>query len=144
MFSNIGILFDNLWNHKRIKEFIYDHPEVVGIKDIIQREKERILLSGDRVDVYFKLSNGSSIAVEVKPSTSPDADVMRGLFQCVKYKSILDAEDKIHADKTNNTSTLVIGGRLSVENQKVCDALGIKVIEDVDSIMGTIVWKKKN
>ena len=122
-------------NHKRIKEFIYDHPEVVGIKDFKEREKEYILLSGDRLDVFFKLDNGSSLAVEVKPSTSPDADILRGLFQCVKYKVIMDAEDKIHAKKNNNSSILVIGGSLSVENQKVRDTLGIKVIENFDEII---------
>lgn len=122
-------------NHKRIKDFIYDHPEVVGIKDFKEREKEYILLSGDRLDVFFKLDNGSSLAVEVKPSTSPDADILRGLFQCVKYKVIMDAEDKIHAKKNNNSSILVIGGSLSVENQIVRDTLGIKVIENFDEII---------
>ena len=96
---------------------------------------EHLLLSGDRLDVFFALSDGSSIAVEVKPSTSPDFDILRGLFQCVKYKVIMDAEDKIHAEKNNHTALLVIGGRLSIENQKVRDTLGIKVIENVDEII---------
>ena len=94
--------------------------------------------------MFFKLDNGSSLAVEVKPSTSPDADILRGLFQCVKYKTILDAEDKIHANKTNNTSILVIGGKLPAEYQKVRDTLCIRVIEDIDSIMESMVWKKRN
>ena len=122
-------------NHKKIKEFIFKHPESIGIKCIKTSEMEHILLSGDRLDVYFVLSDGSTVAVEVKPSTSPDADILRGLFQCVKYKVIMDAEDKIHAEKNNHTAILVIGGSLSIENQKVRDTLGIKVIENFDEII---------
>jgi len=119
-------------NHKELKEYIYNHPEVIGIKDIKAKEMEHILLSGDRLDVYFELTDDSKIAVEIKPSTSPDADVLRGLFQCVKYKCILDAEDKVYAKRANNAAILVIGGELSPENKKVQDTLGITVFEKVD------------
>lgn len=116
-------------NHKRLKEYVYNHPEIVGIKGFKKREMEHILLSGDRLDVFFELNDGSKIAVEIKPSTSPDADVLRGLYQCVKYKSILDAEDKVHGEKANNSVILVLGGELSSENRKVRDTLDIKVYE---------------
>lgn len=119
--------------HKTIKEFIYNHPESLGIENVQEKVMEYILLSGDRLDVFFKLSNDSCIAVEVKPSSSPDDDILRGLFQYVKYKTIMDAENKIHCKKANNTSMLVIGGKLSTENKKVRDILGIKVIEDFHS-----------
>ena len=117
-------------NHKKLKEYIYNHPEAIGIKDIKAKEMEHILLSGDRLDVYFELTDGSKIAVEIKPSTSPDADVLRGLFQCVKYKCILDAEDKVYAKRANNAAILVIGGELSPENKTVQDTLGINVIDN--------------
>ena len=125
-FSDIGGEGED---HKKLKEYIYIYPKAIGIKDIKAKEMEHILLSGDRLDVYFELADGSKIAVEIKPSTSPDADVMRGLFQCVKYKCILDSEDKIHGEKHDNYSILVIGGELSPENKKVQDTLGINVIE---------------
>lgn len=118
--------------HKKLKEYTYNHPEALGIKEVKERDMEHILLSGDRLDVYFLLNDGSKIAVEIKPPTSPDADVLRGLFQCVKYKTIMDAEDKIHGEKSNNKSLLVIGGSLSPENQKVRDTLGITVIENLN------------
>lgn len=114
--------------HKKMKEFVYNHPDVLGIKNIKEKKMEHTLLSGDRLDIYFELNDGAKIAVEIKPSTSPDADVMRGLFQCVKYKTILDAEVKVSGKKANNSVILVIGGELSPENCKVRDALGINVI----------------
>ena len=117
--------------HKKLKEFICENPDIIGIKNVVTRDMEHILLSGDRLDVYFEQKDGSKIAIEIKPSTSPEADIMRGLFQCVKYKSILDAEDKLHGEKANNSVILVIGGELSSDNRNVRDTLGIKVIEGV-------------
>ena len=119
-------------DHKKLKEYIYNHPEVIGIIDIKKRDMEHILLSGDRLDVYFVLADNSKVAVEIKPSTSPDADIMRGLYQCVKYKAILDAEDKVHGNKANNSAILVIGGELSPENRKVRDTLGVKALENMN------------
>lgn len=116
--------------HKKLKEYIFNHPETLGFKNVKERDMEHILLSGDRLDVYFLQDDGSKIAVEIKPATSPDADVMRGLYQCVKYKTIMDSEDKVHGEKGNNKALLVIGGSLSPENQKVRDILDIVVVEN--------------
>lgn len=114
-------------NHKKLKEYVYQHPETLGLTGIIERETEYILLSGDRLDVLFVLADGSKVAIEVKPSTSPDADVMRGLYQCIKYKAIMDAEDNVHGVKPINSAILVIGGSLSPENRQVCETLGVTV-----------------
>ena len=116
--------------HRALKEYIYNHPETLGIRDVKVRTMEHILLSGDRLDVYFERYDGSKIAVEVKPSSSPDADVLRGLFQCVKYKCVLDAEDKLHGHKSNNATILVLGGSLSSENREVKDAFCLTVKEN--------------
>lgn len=109
--------------HKKLKEYIFHHPEKIGIKGVEHKEMEHILLSGDRLDVYFELKNGLKIAVEVKPATSSYADILRGIFQCVKYKTILDAEDTVHGKKTPNRAILVTGGEMSTENNKVREAL---------------------
>ena len=47
--------------------------------------------SGDSLDVLFFDSN-RRIAVEVKGASAPVGEVIRGLFQCVKYEAVLDAE----------------------------------------------------
>ena len=88
-----------------------------------------MLLSGDRLDVYFVQSDGTKIAVEVKSRVSPDDDILRGLYQCVKYKAVLDAENKTHGVFGKTRSILVIEGALSESNQQVKDSLGINVIE---------------
>lgn len=112
--------------HKSLKEYVATHPELVGAKGV--GVNESILLSGDRLDVWFP---ESQIAVEVKPQSSPDADILRGLFQCVKYKAVLDAENAVHGLMPCAKAVLVIEGRLSASNQEVQRTLGIEVLEDV-------------
>lgn len=77
--------------HKELKEYICTHPEAIDLKKVVKAETEHLLPSGDKLDVYFELVDGTHVAVEVKPSTSDDSDITRGIFQCVKYKAIMDA-----------------------------------------------------
>lgn len=117
-------------NHKKLKEYIYNHPESLGLKKVKENMMEYILLSGDRLDVFIRLTNDTCVAVEVKSISSSDADIMRGLYQCVKYTSIMEAENKVHGIKTDCKSILVIEGSLSWENQLVRDTLGVTVVEN--------------
>lgn len=118
-------------SHKELKEYIFNNPNVVGIEEYTEKETEHILLSADRIDVWFKLADGSNIAVEVKSHKSTEADVLRGIFQCVKYKAIMDAEDKVHRSEASNSSILVLGGALSEPNKYYSDLLGVTVIDNV-------------
>lgn len=117
--------------HLQLKEFIYNNPEFIGIRDYVQKDMEHILLSGDRLDVWFKLADGSEIAIEVKSKISSDADILRGLYQCVKYKSILDAENLAHNECHNNRTYLVLGGALSASNKEIQKVFDIATFENV-------------
>lgn len=78
--------------HSRLKHWVHAHPEVVGIigePDLAEMEAK--LLSGDEVDVMFRCG-GTFYAVEVKSSRSNDADFLRGIYQCVKYRAVKQAE----------------------------------------------------
>ncbi len=108
--------------HRALKEYVATHPELFGAKE--NGITEYILLSGDRLDVWFPKSQ---IAVEIKPSTSPDSDILRGIFQCVKYKAMLDAEASVIGEKPEAKVLLVIGGKLSVSNKEVQKTLGVTV-----------------
>lgn len=109
-----------------MKQFIASHPESLNEQISGKGVCEHILLSGDRLDVFFPKSN---VVVEVKPKSAPDADILRGLFQCVKYKAILEAEAEVKGEIPYNKVILVIGGTLSESNKNVQECLGIKVIE---------------
>lgn len=114
--------------HKAIKEYIRCNPQVIGITNIKTVETERSLPSGDQVDVYFTLNDGTHIAVEVKPFTSPDHDVLRGIFQCVKYDATINAYKKINSEIQNVQTFLVVGKDLSSTNQVIANELGVTYI----------------
>lgn len=113
--------------HKALKEYICANPESIGIRNVVKRDMEYPLLSGDRLDLYFEQKDGTRIAVEVKSKTSADYDVLRGIYQCVKYKAILDAENKAHGDFRKTRTLLVVESALSESNQQVKDSLGVNV-----------------
>lgn len=77
--------------HKEMKDFIAANPKLINTNISEKGICEHILLSGDRLDVYFPKSR---TIIEVKPKSASDADILRGLFQCIKYKAILNAEGR--------------------------------------------------
>lgn len=115
--------------HKAIKDYICSHPENVGIKKIISAKTEYDLLSGDRLDVFFECKGNKHIAVEVKPSTSPEYDITRGIFQCVKYQAVMDAARVADYGNYNNEVILVIAGVMSEKNRQLANDLAISYIE---------------
>lgn len=117
-------------DHKKLKKYILDHPESIGIKDVVYKSDEHTLPSGDRIDVYFIRKNGDRVAVEVKPKSSPNEDMMRGIFQCVKYKSVMEAVRTIEYGSFNISTILVLGGSLSKQNKEIASELGVDFIED--------------
>ena len=68
------------------------HPHKIGLrKSFGKGEPESRLLSGDSVDVLFTDDNDFA-AVEVKSCRSNDEDFRRGIYQCVKYRKVKEAE----------------------------------------------------
>lgn len=115
--------------HKALKEYVATHPKAVGISGVNTVDTEYVLPSGDRLDVLFVLKDGGCVAVEVKPSTSPDEDVSRGVFQCVKYKAVLEAVKAVRYGNYEVETLLVCGGEMSGQNKQLAEDLGIQFIE---------------
>ena len=51
------------------------------------------LLSGDRVDVVYRTPD-EVVAIEVKSRISDWDDFRRGVYQCVKYRAVMEAQEK--------------------------------------------------
>ena len=115
--------------HKAIKEYIFGHPENLDIMGVVRKEIEHILPSGDRLDVYFELSDGTHVAIEVKPSIAPDQDIARGIFQCVKYNAVMDALRKIECKGYDIQVLLVTTGNLSSQNKVLAEELDVEYVE---------------
>lgn len=126
-YGKFGVESESI-EHRKLKEYVAAHPEVVGLKSGEHGYIEYTLLSGDRLDVFFKDSN---VAVEIKSEISSDADILRGIFQCVKYKSVLDAEAQIHGEKQNSRAILLLGKSLSASNRLIKEDLCVDVVEEI-------------
>lgn len=115
--------------HKAFKEYIFEHPESLGISDVNKAETEYPLPSGDRNDVFFELSNGDRVVVEVKPSTSPDNDITRGIFQCIKYKAVMEAIRVVDNGSYSIQTILVMVGEINQQNKLLAEELDVKYID---------------
>ncbi len=115
--------------HKELKEYIKANPHKLGIHHVTHSETEHVLPSGDRLDVYFELKEGTHVAVEVKPSTAPEQDVARGIFQCVKYEATMKAIRQLENESYAIQTYLVVAADITPTNQKIADELKVKVVK---------------
>jgi len=83
------------------------------------------------VDVVFQRRK-TLHAVEVKSQISNDADITRGLFQCIKYQSVLDAREKMEYGIREIKTILVVGKKFPHSLTELRNRLGVKTIEVVD------------
>lgn len=119
--------------HKRLKAFVAEHPELLNLRGAIGiTEIEHRLPSGDSLDVFFARGK-EVIGVEVKPSTSDEADIVRGLYQCIKYKAVLQARQSAELKPQNARTFLVLGGALPQALIALKNTLGVSVVENVQT-----------
>lgn len=121
--------------HKALKRFVLEHPEVCDApEDCWLRETEHALRSGDGIDVMFK-SDRLWVGVEVKSRVSDGnlEDYLRGLYQVVKYRAVLEAQARVdHPDNPPAVRVfLVLEGRLPVIHRELAETLGVSYLENV-------------
>ena len=97
----------------------------VGGEGREQTSTEHVLPSGDRLDVYLELSDGTHVCIEVKPSISPEQEINRGIFQCVKYYAIMEAQRTIEGADYAIEVLLVTTGKFSKLNITLANELCI-------------------
>jgi hypothetical protein len=117
-------------DHRALKQYIAAHPEIVGLPKGALAILEKVFGSGDRADVVF--TDGDRVtAVEVKSALSPLADLTRGVFQCVKYKAVIRAHQKLKRVIPNGDAILVTGKKLPPSIVDLASQLGVKWIDGV-------------
>jgi hypothetical protein len=118
--------------HKRLKEYVAKNPHVIGLpKSTPEGTTEYGLPSGDFLDVSFKYKK-SWVAVEVKSKVSDQADIVRGIFQCVKYQAVLDAVLLSESKAQDANAILVLESALPAHLLPLCNLLGVEVIDGVN------------
>jgi hypothetical protein len=119
--------------HKKLKVFISNNPKALGLKYVGLIPKiEKHLPSGDSIDVFFK-NKKNWIGVEVKSIISNDSDILRGLYQCVKYQSVMEKHLSVLDIQKDTKVILALGGSFPDELIPVKNILGIEVIDNINS-----------
>lgn len=118
-------------DHKIFKEYIARNPSVIGLKErSSQGEMEHSFPSGDQVDILF--TDGLfQIGVEVKSRISSVEDIARGIYQCVKYKVLIEAEQMVANQKPNAVTILVLEDEFPKDLIPIRNTLGINVKDKV-------------
>lgn len=80
--------------HIKLKEWVAKNPRRIDLgRSFGKGQQEARLSSADVVDVLF-YDGSRFVAVEVKSIISDDLDFERGIYQCVKYRAVKEAEEK--------------------------------------------------
>jgi hypothetical protein len=117
--------------HRNLKDYVAGHPELLNLPRSTSRgATEYRLPSGDSLDVLFR-SGDDWIAVEVKSHRSAPDDIVRGLFQCIKYRAVIEAYQAAERLPQNARSVLILGGALPGPLIPLKNILEIEVIENV-------------
>jgi hypothetical protein len=112
--------------HKRLKEYIANNPDRIGMVQIGKTEHK--FESYDEADVYFHHRRKPCV-VEVKSYISVDADLKRGIYQCVKYRALAKAECHARGEAVDSVETaLVIQRQLPADLDKLAQMFRIRVV----------------
>jgi hypothetical protein len=136
--------------HETLKLFLAQNPKTIGIQWKGEGDIERLLLSGDRLDISFR-NDQKWIAVEVKGKHSPIADLMRGIFQCVKYKVILAAQlryealqGKVNLQRTIPKVILACGAPLPSDLLTFAKSLDVEIKSGISVPEDFVPMRTKN
>jgi hypothetical protein len=117
-------------DHRKLKQYIADNPMVIGLSGFGKGDTEYCFPSADRIDVVFR-KDERWVGVEVKGPSSPDEDLVRGLFQTVKYMALREAELKAKSQQGKCEVILVLSRKLPAHLKEVKNLLGVTVVDGI-------------
>jgi hypothetical protein len=117
--------------HRRLKLFVAKSPGIVGLPPSISNGNTEVPLpSGDVLDVLFQHGQ-DNIAVEVKSALSGDADIVRGMYQCVKYRAVLEAQQAADGLPQSARAILALEAKLPEKFLALKNILGVELVDEV-------------
>lgn len=117
--------------HKEFKEYVSRNPQILGLpKSIGSGQLEQYLPSGDIVDVLF-VNGHQWVVAEVKSKISDTADIYRGIYQCVKYRVLVEAFQAEKGFNPNCRAILVLESEFPRNLVELKNILGVEVIGKV-------------
>ena len=122
--------------HKALKHRIAENPQLLSLPASLgPGQVEAPQYSGDSVDVFFA-DNRTWIAVEVKGKSAPSSEILRGLFQCVKYEAVLEAQSKYEGRRLSCEALLALGGSFPRSLAPLRNTLQVRVVDDLGGSAG--------
>jgi hypothetical protein len=119
-------------DHFKLKSYVASHPKALGLSNFGKGNTEYCFPSNDRIDVVFHDSVSDHwVGVEVKGPSSPEEDIVRGMFQCVKYAALRGAELKSESKTGGTRVILVLSKTLPAELQGIKNLLGVEVMDGI-------------
>lgn len=115
-------------DHLRFKNYIAQNPDLFGLSPNIVGQVEFEFPSMDTIDVLFDNGN-EKVGIEVKSIISGIPDILRGLFQCVKYKALIEASQIVNDQIPNGRVVLALEGLFPISLIEIKNQLGIEVYE---------------
>ena len=91
-------------DHRRLKEWLRQHPEDIGITDAIHATAEYVLPSGDCADLVFQRRDGGWCVVAIE-TVAP----LAGAYQVIKQRALLCAEQGLALNDPEVDAFLVAG-----------------------------------
>jgi hypothetical protein len=115
--------------HRNLKHLIAKNPHLIGLDEYKAKDAkvEYTFPSADKADIVF-VKGEKRTAVEIKSKISNDADISRGIFQCVKYRALLRAEQKAENFPPVADSILVVETKPNIELKQLAQILGVQII----------------
>lgn len=118
--------------HRALKEQIAEDPTLVGLSSSHGPGKTEFeFRSGDTADVVFDRIWGEWTAVEVKTSRSDHRDLVRGLFQCVKYEALLKATAAAAHRKVDVQALLAVDASLPPDVVALAHTIGVPIETEI-------------
>ena len=118
-------------DHKALKAYVAQNPKVIGLgANTPCGTNEFPLPSGDTLDVSFN-GNKVWVAAEVKSSKSAEGDIVRGLFQCIKYRAVMEAVLLSESRPQNARALLVTESKLPRSLVLLRNMLRVEVVEGI-------------
>jgi hypothetical protein len=77
-------------DHRKLKEYIATHPEAIGLAAESASQMEYLFVAGDRADIVFGIGPDTWAVVEIK--NGEIGELVKGVYQAIKYRSLLQAE----------------------------------------------------
>ena len=117
--------------HRMLKEYISRNPGIVELSNSsVTTHVEYEFPSADTIDVLFQQKSVWT-GIEVKSRRSAPEDIVRGLFQCIKYRALIEATQVSESLSPNARVVLLLEDPFPSELLWLKHILSVEVVDQV-------------